>query len=262
MTSFTTTVVSDGPTLAAMLNSVAALPKFPPSLFLDLEGINLCRHGTISIISLFVAPFDAVYIVDITTLGAKAFTTATTAAHVGSATLQTILEDPTVPKVFFDVRNDSDALFSLYGVRLAGVEDVQLMEIAGRVPIRRQYLAGLAKLMLKSNIVSRSEANDWLLVKDAGLKLFAPEKGGSFVVFDARPLRPEIEAYCANDVRYLPRLHARYWNGLNGAWKYKVVAEAARRVAESQGPGYNPRGPDKAKGPPGWCYQGSSAGQQ
>jgi len=34
---------------------------------------------------------------------------------------EVILESPDIPKVFFDVRNDSDALYSHFDVSLAGV---------------------------------------------------------------------------------------------------------------------------------------------
>ena len=44
--------------------------------------------------------------------------------------LKAILESPKTPKVFFDVRMDSDALYALFGVKLAGIIDLQLMEVA------------------------------------------------------------------------------------------------------------------------------------
>lgn len=46
--------------------------------------------------------------------------------------LQSILESPKTPKVFFDVRTDSDALFAQFGIKLAGIIDLQLMELASR----------------------------------------------------------------------------------------------------------------------------------
>ena len=40
----------------------------------------------------------------------------------------------------------------------------------------------------------------WKKVKEAGNRLFAPEKGGSYNIFETRPLDPRILAYCAQDV--------------------------------------------------------------
>jgi exonuclease 3'-5' domain-containing protein 1 len=59
-------------------------------------------------------------LVDIYTLGDKAFPT----IGAGGRTLKGILESDSIPKVFFDVRNDSDALFSHFQIRLAGIHDL------------------------------------------------------------------------------------------------------------------------------------------
>jgi exonuclease 3'-5' domain-containing protein 1 len=56
-------------TLTSLLDDFAALPIQPPSLYLDLEGIRLRRQGSISIISIYVAPTKKVYLVDIYRLG-------------------------------------------------------------------------------------------------------------------------------------------------------------------------------------------------
>jgi exonuclease 3'-5' domain-containing protein 1 len=104
---------------------------FSPTMYLDLEGINLCRHGSISVLTLLIdtgTPTRHVYLIDVHTLGARAFNTTGTKLK----TLKDILQDEKIPKVFFDVRNDSDALFAHLGIALKGVEDVQLMENATR----------------------------------------------------------------------------------------------------------------------------------
>ena len=103
----------------------------PPTMYIDLEGVNLCREGSISILTLLIdtgTPTVSVYLIDVHTLGAQAFNT----AGVEGKTLRDILQDEKIPKVFFDVRNDSDALFAHFGVALQGIEDVQLMESATR----------------------------------------------------------------------------------------------------------------------------------
>ena len=72
---------------------------------------------------------DHVYLVDVHTLGAAAFSTTATD---GITTLKSVLENSSIPKAFFDVRNDSDALYNLYSIYLCGVVDVQLMELPQR----------------------------------------------------------------------------------------------------------------------------------
>ena len=63
-------------------------------------------------------------------------------------TLNYILWNERVSKVFFDICNDPDALFGYFGVALSGVEDIQLMESATRTTMRsRKYFNGLARFM-------------------------------------------------------------------------------------------------------------------
>lgn len=68
-------VVDTIATLAQALDTMVNLPTTPPSLYLDLEGINLSRQGSISIVQIHVAPKNVTYSIDVHTLGAQAFTT-------------------------------------------------------------------------------------------------------------------------------------------------------------------------------------------
>ncbi|KAJ4307242.1 hypothetical protein N0V88_000623 [Collariella sp. IMI 366227] len=146
---------------------LTSLPTSPPSLYLDLEGVNLSRHGTISILQIY---------------------------------------SDTVPKVFFDVRNDSDALFAHFGVRLSGVRDLQLMELAARSPGEpRRLVSGLAKCIDRHAGLGLAERREWMAGKEAG-----------YEVFEERPLREEVRAYCVQDVKVLPMLWRRYEAGMKG----------------------------------------------
>jgi exonuclease 3'-5' domain-containing protein 1 len=78
--------------------------------------------------SLCVPSRKTVYLIDIYRLGNEAFST----VNSDKKSLKFILESPVVLKVLFDVRHDSDALFSLYGISLDGIRDVQLMELGTR----------------------------------------------------------------------------------------------------------------------------------
>ena len=112
--------------LLSLLDNLTSLPVDPPSLYLGLEGIRVVRHGSISIISLYVAPTKKIYLIDIHRLGGTAFSI----TNSNAASLKTILESSTIPKVIFDIRNDSDALFSHYQISVDGIKDLQLMELA------------------------------------------------------------------------------------------------------------------------------------
>jgi exonuclease 3'-5' domain-containing protein 1 len=137
-------VVDSQTSLLSLLDKTSSLPIDPPSLYLDLEGIQLGRKGSISIISLYIAPTKMVYLIDIHVLGAAAFSITSN----NSTSLKTILESAKISKVFFDIRNDSDVLFAPYQISVAGIKDLQLMELATRKgPI--EFVSGLSKCIDK-----------------------------------------------------------------------------------------------------------------
>ena len=199
-----------------------------------------------SILQIFVSPKKMTYLVDIHTLGKTAFSTAGTDKK---KTLKTILEASEIPKVFFDVRNDSDALFTHFGIKLQGIQDVQLMELATRNGFSKRFVHGLAKCIAEDGSLTYKERRKWTQIKDKGRELFAPELGGSFQVFNTRPLAEDIRSYCVQDVQFLPRLRGHYWAMINSHWKAKVEAATRARVAESQTANYRPDGRQKALGP-------------
>lgn len=123
-----TTVVSSTHELLLLLDKLISLPVDPPSLYFDLEGIRLGRLGSISLVLLYVTPELMTYIIDIHILGGNAFST----TNSTGISLKRILENPKIPKVFFDIRNDSDALYSQYHICVDGIIDVQVLELATR----------------------------------------------------------------------------------------------------------------------------------
>lgn len=236
------------PALRAFLNDIPVATD-PPTLYVDLEGNNLSRHGTLSLVTIMVEPRHTMHLIDVTTLKKDAFTT----ADEGSNTLQQILESSSITKVFFDVRRDSDALFHLFGVRVAGIQDLQLMEIATRSSAKR-FLSGLAKCVEKDARLAFSEKVQWQATKNKGHRLFDPASGGSYAVLDERPLSPEMLAYCVQDVIHMPVLLDQYKAKLSDAWMVKVEQETAARIALSQSASFDPKGQRMAEAPAGWEY--------
>ncbi|KAH3937586.1 hypothetical protein HBH53_264500 [Parastagonospora nodorum] len=168
----------------------------------NLEGVNLLRQGTVSILQFYVLPKDYTYLIDIHQLQHAAFST--TGKH-SSKSLKAILEAEDIPKVFFDVRNDSDALYHHFQISLSGVHSIQLIELATRRSNQR-YVNGLQRCIENDAIMTVAERVAWNVAKEAGKKLFAPEKGGRYEVFNNRPLAKEIIQYCVQDVQFLPNL--------------------------------------------------------
>lgn len=96
------------------------------------------------------------------------------------------------------------------------------------------------------------EKYNWMKAKQDGVNLFAPEKGGSYEVFNERPLPKKIRAYCVQDVSYLPRLWDLYDSKLHDSWRAKVQDATKDRVTESQAQDFDPSGPHKTRPPRGW----------
>ena len=169
------------------LITLISLAVDPSSLYLYLEGVKLVRHDSISIISLYVLPRKKIYLVDIHRLGKTAFST----TNSSTTSLKTILESPTIPKAIFDIRNDSDALFSHYEIFVDGIKDLQLMELATRKD-SKDFVAGLAKCIEKDSPVSTAVKVEWQRTKEGASRLYDPKKGGRYEIFNERPMRSEI----------------------------------------------------------------------
>jgi len=104
------TLVDTDEKLAEFMKVVQAVKQHDVELFCDCEGNNLGRFGTLSLLQIMFASLDHTWVIDITILKTKAFDTR--APGPNGRTLREILEDESIFKVFYDTRNDSDALFS------------------------------------------------------------------------------------------------------------------------------------------------------
>ncbi|KAF7945361.1 hypothetical protein EAE96_010136 [Botrytis aclada] len=220
---------------------------YKPTMYIDLEGVDLCREGSLSILTLLIdtgIPSMRVCLIDVHFLGPLAFNT----TGIKEKTLKDILQDGKIPKVFFDVRNDSDALYAHFGVALQGVEDIQLMESATRTTTSsRKFLNGLAKCIEQSGLDS-SDLASWKLAKEKGGRLFKAEFGGSYKVFEQRPICNEIISYCVGDVQHLPKLWSKFHFNTD-RWRDLVNDETKKRVEASQKLDYQPHGPDRTLAP-------------
>lgn len=151
-------------------------------------------------------------------------------------------------QLFFDVRNDADALFNIYEIELANTYDLQLVDVANRRSrnIPTKFVSGLTRCIE----FYVNPPNAWKEVKEAGNRLFSPEKGGSYTIFEQRPLDPRILAYCAQDVALMFQLEAAMKRTIEGEdWERRILLGSANRVAESKSSNYNGQGRHRAIAP-------------
>ena len=216
-------------------------------LYVDLEGNELGRGGTLSLITILVEPRHTVHLVDVTTLKKEAFSV----TGSNGTTLKQILESSEIIKVFFDIRHDSDALFSLFQVSVGGIKDLQLMQLASTLESRVR-VRSLATAIEEDAGLSAADSKAWKKVKDSCKKLFALERGGDFAIFDKRPLSPELLTYSVRDVIHMPALRNTYFFKLHKGWRAKVAAETVARIALSQSADFVGVGGHMSFGPIAW----------
>ncbi|KAI7461193.1 hypothetical protein KC357_g8781 [Hortaea werneckii] len=173
-------------------------------------------------------------------------------------TIKQILESSEMRKVFLDIRNDSDALYSLHNIRVQGIEDLQLMELASR-DFSRKFIRGLAKCIEIDAPISSAEKRKWKKTKEDGCRLFDPAQRGSYSIFDQRPLSTEMQSYCVQDVAHMPSLRELYMGKLCDVWWENIGKETSERIKLSQSQSYVSRGRHKALGPSWRLYWKPSA---
>jgi hypothetical protein len=243
-------------------------------LSVDLEGYRLGRDGTISLVQIFVHATNVVYLVHVAVLGAAAFSTpasVTTGIFKGmSLTLKTVLESSAVTKLFCDCRSDSDAIYHINGVKLAGVVDVQLWGVATRSSSKeRAKVKSLSHAFTQrmKRDISEAAIKWWSLVKDA--ERWYVESGGKLPLeestkrqdsvrsqdlesgnkspnngkdaFAQSLLRPLMQAYAVNDVRVLPVILEHYTikhRFRNTEWQVRVRTECENRIEEGISPSF------------------------
>lgn len=233
-----TTIIDSKADLLPLLDCIVNVAAEPPSLYIGLEGFDLGRHGSISILSLHIAPIKRTYLIDVHALGGAAFST----TNSGGVSLKTVLESATIPKVVFDIRNDSHALFSLFQISVESIKDLQLMELATRTG-SRELVSSLAMCIEQDSPISAAAKSEWYLTKERYNQLVAPERGGCSKALNERPPKPEIIQYCRQNVILLPALYDVYNTKLRqlgqAFWRIHVRDTTKDRVKLSQSPGYD-----------------------
>ncbi|KAK0625558.1 hypothetical protein DIS24_g11116 [Lasiodiplodia hormozganensis] len=246
------TVLNEVTTLQSFLREYANLPeKTSSAIYANLEGTKLGRKGSISIISLFVPSLGRVYHVDLISLGDAVLST----EPASGTSLKTILESPTIKKMFFDVRNDSDALFAHHQISLRGVVDIQLMELAARTYSRR-YLTSLAKCVEGDDDVAPATKEHWRSVAQMfDLRRRSEQLSGRHIL-NSRPIDPLVLEFSKLRVVLLPHLWRVYSDKLRADnkhfWRAKITVETENRAKIARSARYDGDSKDNALGPWNW----------
>jgi len=192
------------------------------TLAVDFEGLKLCRHGALCLVQMTCSDDPRlVYVLDVHTLGRKAFTMQT----LQGTCMKAILEEQNIRKVWFDPRNDVDALYHQFDIMPRGIFDLQLAEVAVRRSrgLNVNYVQGLYKCLTLCPELQSEQKLFAKRINDMGKGLFEPQLGGSYEIFQRRPLNPVILVYAAHDSRYMLVLHEQYVQSLDKHWVERVL---------------------------------------
>lgn len=198
------------PTLLKLKDSTPEAPE----LSCDSEGCRLGRYGSLTIFQMRVRSMKHTYVFDVLALGGRAMFEMK-GDHGQS--LKSVLEFEQT-KVFWDVRQDSDAMFHHFSIRLGGVVDAQLMELASRRTPDRNKLSSLftaVSVDWKAWMVG-DDFWDWKRSFREAKDYF---NESNYECFNVRPLTHQALEYSAGDVDcieklydiYLPRMNEKFW---------------------------------------------------
>ncbi|KAF2674104.1 hypothetical protein BT63DRAFT_473879 [Microthyrium microscopicum] len=208
-------------------------------IYLDIKGRNLGRNGTIEYVTILtdwqisMRFMRTVRIIDIQALGNAAFTTPAS----DGTTLRNILENPRPVKCFWDVRDKAAALWGLYGIRLAHVVDLQLLEVVSRrAGEDRKFLRTMESCVVDG---TEDEARQsWRqAIFDSVNTARESEPGERFT---RRPTDGWMMDYCTATVQYLPNLHTQYLSRSSQEERASAGIGSRRRVEAAQRDDYEP----------------------
>lgn len=250
-------LVDDHDSLRRLLDSMSSLPTAMPCIYLDVEGRQLGSFGVACLLTLHIRPQATTYVIDIVALGDAAFMTP---GCESSWTMQSVLESTAVPKVVFDIRSQSNALFTLFGVRLGNIHEIQLMEVACR-PTSRVYVSGLVKCVWTCPGLDDADKQHWVSRKAHYRELCNPAYGGDDALLERRPIEPAVVNMCATNIESLPILWDTY-KAQNGGLSMKRILTATReRIAASQASDYKTQGKHMTFAPPSLQVRRASFGR-
>jgi exonuclease 3'-5' domain-containing protein 1 len=208
--------------LKQLLQDLNELPTDSPSIYLDASGIGSDR---LIDLQLLVSPTNTLYLVDVRRLGDIAFS----AVGHSEMSLRLILESKDIPKVGFDIRGISRLLFRQFNISLAGIYDLQLMELASRKEGQSmKFLSGLAKC-IDQDIPSSN---------DTKIRWLTPEDTSNLHLYNTFGHVPNSSM---KRVEMFPILWSVYKRKLsrpkNAVWLHLAQQESEQRVHDSKNAG-------------------------
>lgn len=123
----------------------------------------------------------------------------------------------------------------------------------------KNYVNCFSKCIERDARTAFKEKQEWKTTKNEGCRLFGPACGGSYAVFDQRPLSPEMQSYCFQNLIHMPSLPVFYVEKLCDALWRRIEKGTGEQIKLSQSQEYIGHGRHKALGSREWLYKRLSA---
>jgi hypothetical protein len=198
------------------------------ALAVDFEGVKLNRHGALCLVQMTCHDDPRlVYVLDVHVLGERTFTMQTPSG----TSLKGLLEQQNIRKVWFDPRNDVDALYHQFGIMPKGIFDLQLAEVGDRRNrgLNVHFVQGLYKCLTQCPSLEAKQKVFAERINTMGKSLFEPLCGGDYSIFQRRPLHPVLLVYSAHDSRYMLVLYEMYVQAIGQQWVSRVLHAGDQR---------------------------------
>lgn len=209
-----------------LIGDLRYLSPSDPDLYISIEDDQVGRPGAISVLSLYVVSKKKIYLIDIQKLGMRAFM-----ITLCNISLKRVLESPMIKKGIFNVQAVANSLLSRFHISLAGMCEIQLMELAAREG-SKEFVSTLSACIEK-DCFERSEKDRFKESRGNVLLYFTLDQDSGHK-YRERPLLSTLRDYCADSVAFLPGLYNLYQAKLTPGWKLHIRETTKDRIRSSQ----------------------------
>jgi len=209
-------------TVAACRGAVASLMG-ESEIGVDLEGVDVCRLGKVSLIQVSTHSGE-VFLFDITALGRAAF---------DAGGLRELFQSRKVRKVIFDGRADNDALHHHFNSLMENAYDLQILHALKFSSSDDRFVKGFQKCLDASGVLSPADGHQASVLKERGKRCFSPDFGGSYSVWEQRPLRQILIDYAVADVQHLLQMKRQWSNPSHDATVEALTRERIWKAVNS-----------------------------
>ncbi|KAF7958579.1 hypothetical protein EAE96_002119 [Botrytis aclada] len=230
---FKTIMIDTPETFEEFLTVLSQLEEDTPELGCDCEGgNNFGRNGVLTFFSMSVLSRKETYIIDVCgllKLGIQVFEQ----ENAEGLSLKRVLGSKKYLQLWFDVRQDWDTLYHLFGVTPGRILDLQLLEFLSRRGSKTS-IWGLFRVMKEHGkaFMGEKELEDWLDEKDEGKQYFSRHKLGYGVLEEERPISETTKRYIAGDTDCMFHLYNHLKRELK-YWDRKMQMTIPEKATES-----------------------------